>query len=64
VKTARIHFKGASETADARNGKNNARRKLASRSERRNKKMKKWRWPRPLEETAHSGAGTARPWVS
>jgi hypothetical protein len=38
VKTARILFKGASETADARDGRNNALRKLASRFKGRNKK--------------------------
>jgi hypothetical protein len=39
VKTARILYKGASETADARNGRNNALRKLASRLQGCNKKM-------------------------
>jgi len=39
VKTARILCKGASETADARNGRNNALRTLASRYQGRNRKI-------------------------
>jgi hypothetical protein len=39
VKTARILDKGASETADARNGRNNAAEKLAGAPTHRNNKI-------------------------